>query len=197
MFGERLVDRTDEIEDRFQRIQDYLARRCGGRHRTRSRSACEGGVREDRDALDAMIDGEIAAIRRGRSDHDPLRHPRRAGARGDLTDAEIRDQVKTLIGAGYDSTSSSLAWMIWEASLSPGLWERMRAEADVVLDRPLDEVSLPSLDLAGRVVHETLRLHPASGVAPRVTAVDIDVGGVDDPPRDARDVVAVPRRAGP
>ena len=32
----------------------------------------------------------------------------------DLTDEEIRDQVKSLIGAGYNTTASSLAWMLWE-----------------------------------------------------------------------------------
>jgi cytochrome P450 len=177
LFGERLTDRTDEIEARFQRIQDYLSAPLWRQAPHPFPFGSRAGVREDREALDAMLDREIAQIRRG-DDHDPFDILAALVGRGDLTDAEIRDQVKTLIGAGYDSTSSSLTWLIWEASLSPGLWERMRAEANVVLDRPLDEVSLPSLDLAGRVVHETLRLHPASGVAPRVTAVDIDVGGV-------------------
>lgn len=34
----------------------------------------------------------------------------------DLSGAEIRDQVKCLIGAGYDTTASSLAWLLWETS---------------------------------------------------------------------------------
>ena len=38
-----------------------------------------------------------------------------------LFDAEIRDQVVTLIGAGYDTTSASLAWMIWRSILEPGV----------------------------------------------------------------------------
>ncbi len=32
---------------------------------------------------------------------------------GTLTDEAIRDQVVTLIGAGYDTTSASLSWMLW------------------------------------------------------------------------------------
>ena len=49
---------------------------------------------------------------------------------GSLSDAEIRDQVRTLIGAGYDTTASALAWVMWCAALSPDAWLRLRTEAD-------------------------------------------------------------------
>jgi enediyne biosynthesis protein E7 len=100
--------------------------------------------------------------------------------RGDLTDEEIRDQVKTLIGAGYDTTASSLAWLVWEASLADGVWGRLREEAAGAF-RDDRDVSLASLELAGRVVRETLRLHPGSGIAPRITASRIELEGVSIP----------------
>ena len=138
LFGERLTGRTGEIEARFQRIQDYLSAPLwrqaphplpiGKRH----------GVRQDREALDAILDEEIAAARSsaGQAEHDPHDILAALVGRGELSDPEIRDQVKTLIGAGYDTTSSTLAWLLWEATLHPDLWTRLRKEADIVLAAP-------------------------------------------------------------
>ena len=48
----------------------------------------------------------------------------------------------TLIGAGYDTTAASLAWMLWRAALEPGIWARLRTEADAVLGRHDSEHNL-------------------------------------------------------
>jgi cytochrome P450 len=86
------------------------------------------------------------------------------------------------MGAGYDTTAASLAWALWCTSLTPGLWDRLRAEADEVLgplDAPThpDEHTLARLDLAARTMRETLRLHPAGVISPREAARDVVVGG--------------------
>jgi len=106
---------------------------------------------------------------------------------GVLSDAEIRDQVVTLIGAGYDTTAASLAWMLWRSALTPGVWQRLRSEADSVLG-PLDEGTaaadadtLARLVFANRVMRETLRLHPAGVISPREAAIDLVVGGHEVP----------------
>ncbi len=132
--------------------------------------------------LDEIIDAEIAD-RRANPSGDPLDILETLVADGTLDDAEIRDQVATLIGAGYDTTSASLAWMLIRATLVPGLWDRLRAEADRVLGPPATTVATPDastladLDLANRVIRETLRLHPAGVLSPREAAVDVTVGG--------------------
>jgi cytochrome P450 len=138
-------------------------------------------VRADRRGLDRIIDAEIAD-RRANPTGDPLDVLGVLVAEATLTDAEIRDQVVTLIGAGYDTTSATLAWMLWCSTLTPGLWARLRAEADEVLgppggSPPPDEQTLAGLELADRVMRETTRLHPAGVVAPREAAVDVVVGG--------------------
>ena len=138
-------------------------------------------MRADLQALDVIIDEEIA-YRRANPTGDPLDILETLVADGSLNDAEIRDQVATLIGAGYDTTSASLAWMLIRATIVPGLWERLRAEADRVLDRrPLDgdagRGTLAQLDLANRVMRETVRLHPAGVLSPREAATDVTVGG--------------------
>jgi cytochrome P450 len=77
--------------------------------------------------------------------------------------------------------------MLWRSALTPSLWDRLRAEADAVLgplgaDGPTaDDTSLARLELANRVMRETLRLHPAGAIAPREAATDVVIGGYDIP----------------
>ena len=179
LFGERMIERCDEIGELFQRPQDYLESSFVRQlphpfpHTARAR------VRADRIALDAIIDEEIAH-RRDHPTSDPLDILETLVADGSLSDAEIRDQVATLVGAGYDTTSASLAWMILCVSLVPGLWGRLRAEADDVFGSAAgtyDSSTLASLELADRVMREATRLHPAGVVSPREAAVDLTIGG--------------------
>ncbi len=181
LFGERLASRAAEIGDLFQRPQDYLESPAIRQLPHPFPGTRRSKVRADRLAIDAIIDGEIAHLRAHPSD-DPLDVLATLVADGTLTDAEIRDQVATLMGAGYDTTSASLAWMFWCTSLTPGLWGRLRDEADRVLgpvDGPSshDEHTLAALDLAERTMRETLRLHPAGVISPREAAQDVVVGG--------------------
>src|SRR5690606_31286214 len=106
-------------------------------------------VRADRRALDRIVDAEIAA-RRAHPAGDALDVLEALVADGSLDDGEIRDQVVTLIGAGYDTTSASLAWMLWCSTLRPGLWERLRAEADDVLG-PLGGEQVPDAAALARL----------------------------------------------
>lgn len=184
LFGERLVERTEEIDVRFARAQRYLSSPLYRQVPHPLPFTLRAGVRRDRAALDVLIDAAIADSR-----HDPP--PDGGDERGDVLDAlvhrsdlsaaEIRDQVKSLIGAGYDTTASSLAWILWEATTQPSLWSRIGEEADAVLKPPgagrlPDHESLVSLELANRVMRETLRVHPASGVGAREAATDVTVG---------------------
>jgi cytochrome P450 len=107
-------------------------------------------------------------------------------ADGDLSDSEIRDQVVSLMGAGFDTTAASFAWRLWCCTTTSGLWQRLRSEADEALgelseSQPADEHTLAALDLAGRCMRETLRLHPAGVVSPREAATGMTIGGFDIP----------------
>src|SRR5262245_27975399 len=110
--------RTAEIGELFQRPQAYLESPALQQFPHRLPYTRRARVREDRRRLDAIIDEEIAH----RSAHptgDPYDVLEALVDDGTLTDAEIRDQVVTLIGAGYDTTSASLAWMLWCAAREP------------------------------------------------------------------------------
>jgi cytochrome P450 len=181
LFGERMAARGPEIGSLFQRPQDYLESSAIRQLPHPFPGTKRARVRSDRKALDAIIDGEISA-RRTDPTGDPLDVLDVLVADGTLSDAEIRDQVVTLLGAGYDTTSASLAWMLWCVALSSGLWERLRSEADDVYGpigsaSHFDESTLARLDLANRTMRETTRLHPAGVISPREAALDLTVGG--------------------
>ena len=181
MFGQRLAARAAEIGELFERPQAYLESPAIRQFPHPFPATARSRVRADRRALDAIIDSEITTLRVQRST-DPLDVLAALVADGKLSDGEIRDQVVTLIGAGYDTTSASLSWMFWCISHEPGLWQRLRNEADEVFG-PLgpvpvaDAPTLARLDLADRVMRETTRLHPAGVLSPREAARDVTVGG--------------------
>ncbi len=47
-----------------------------------------------------------------------------------LSDLEIRDQVVSLIAAGYHTTSGALGWALRALLHEPGVWDKARAEVD-------------------------------------------------------------------
>ena len=180
-FGERLARRAAEFSDLFQRAQAFIEAPAIKQlphpfpHTARSR------VRADRRAIDHIIDEEVAD-RRANREGDPLDILEVIANDSTLSDAEIRDQVDTLIGAGYDTTASTLAWLLWRAATERGVWQQLRAEADLVFgptDAPIatpDETSFARLEYTQRVVHESLRLHPAGLIGARVAAADLQLG---------------------
>ncbi len=179
-FGPRLAARADEIGALMQRPQDFieapaleqLPRPWPGRR---------GKVRQDRRALDQIVDEEIALRR---TDPSAVRDDLLGALIADesLSIDEIHDQAATAIGAGFDTTSAALAWMLVRVGRSPDAWARLKAEADGVLGRPgsstpRDRSSLDDLTYSRNVVQESLRLHPAGLVAVRQAARDIVLGG--------------------
>ncbi len=181
-FGEQLAARADEIGALYERPQQFIEAPVVQQLPHPFPFTARSRVRADRRAIDVIIDAEIAQ-RRSHPNGDPFDVLEAIVVEGSLSDTEIRDQVRTLIGAGYDTTASALAWVLWCAALSPDAWQRLRTEADTVLgaldardtNEP-DHSTLSRLEYAQRVVHESLRLHPAGLVGARMAAGDVRLG---------------------
>ncbi|MFD8595729.1 cytochrome P450 [Kitasatospora sp. NPDC059646] len=99
------------------------------------------------------------------------------GAR--LTDAEVHDQVITLLAAGTETVAATLTWALWRISHHPAAAEQVRAElAEVLADgRAPGWQDLPRLGAVDRVVSETLRLHPPGWLFTRVTTAPTELAG--------------------
>ena len=136
--------------------------------------------------------------------HDEIARRRRTGERGEdilsllldaaddeghrLDDEHVRDQVMTLLFAGHDTTTSTIAFLFHELARHPAERDRLLAERDAVLgdrDPTFAELmggGLPRLDL---VLDETLRLFPAAWIGPRRSARPFEFAGHAGPRRRA------------
>ncbi len=145
-------------------------------------------MRRARQRLDSLIFEEIAARRRsGARGEDVLSlllDATDGEGGGHLSDRHVRDQVMTLLFAGHDTTTSTIAFLFHELDRNPHERALLEAERDAVLgDRHATAAelmggALPRLDLA---LDETLRLFPPAWIGPRRSVSAFDVAGVHVP----------------
>ncbi|MCS7477777.1 cytochrome P450 [Umezawaea endophytica] len=94
-------------------------------------------------------------------------------------DAEVFGNVLTMLLAGEDTTSSTLAWAVHHLAEHPEAQRRVAAEAEAVLDGPVDPAAVGRLTYARAVVDEAMRLNPVTPfliVQPNHD-VTVDTGG--------------------
>jgi cytochrome P450 len=139
-------------------------------------------LRRVRRTLDGIILGEIARRRRaGDAGEDILGLLLEAeDSEGErFTDEQVRDQILTLLFAGHDTTTSTVAFLFHELARSPEWADRIATERDAVAGEEDPDAAqlfgaMPQLDLA---VHETLRLYPPAWIGPRRSATEFEFGG--------------------
>ena len=92
-----------------------------------------------------------------------------------LPDSTLRDEVFTLLGAGYETTATALAWALELLLLHPG--EKARVERELAAGGGVAGAS-PVLDA---VIKESLRLRPVLPTVTRVASRGLRLGGQDLP----------------
>ena len=133
--------------------------------------------------LDTILFDEIAARRRG------------AGAGNDilsllidatdedgstLSDRQIRDEVMTLLFAGHDTTTSTVAFMFYELAHHPEVVQQLREEQERVLgDAPPTAAQLmgDAMPVLEMVTDETLRMYPPAWVGARRSIEPFEFAG--------------------
>ncbi|MFJ8045552.1 pentalenene oxygenase [Kitasatospora sp. NPDC096147] len=101
---------------------------------------------------------------------------------GRLTEAEVHDQVITVMAAGTETVAATLAWVFHRLSQHPAIAEELYREIDTVLaGRSAVWEDLPALALTDRVITETLRLHPPGWLFTRLTSAGTELAGVPLP----------------
>jgi cytochrome P450 len=84
-----------------------------------------------------------------------------------MTDAQLRDELVTLLVAGHETTATALSWALERLLRVPHAWQRLRAAEDDAY--------------AEAVAKETLRLRPVLSIVVRELAAPFEVAGRELP----------------
>lgn len=130
-----------------------------------------------------------------------IRDRRRTGHRGDdilsllldardeegkpMSDAELRDELVTLLVAGHETTATALAWAVRWTLATPGLLARVRKEIDDACAKHgltrLDPARAAELPLVDAIAREAMRLNPVIPLVGRVTEKPVRIANFDLP----------------
>ncbi|NUP11936.1 MAG: cytochrome P450 [Polyangiaceae bacterium] len=97
-----------------------------------------------------------------------------------LSDEEVRDELMTLMFAGHDTSTSTIAFMLYELARNPHVLARIVDEQDRVLrgnPPTADQIMKGELRELEQALAETLRLYPAAWIGPRRSVEAFTFGG--------------------
>ncbi len=136
-------------------------------------------ARNDPDELDGIVQRMIEEHRRAGDTGDLLSMLIEAQEDGTgMDDAQLRDEVMTLVIAGHETTAMNLTWTWYLLSQNPAVARRLREElARVLGGRAPTMDDLASLPYTRAVISESMRLFPPAWVIGRMTTEDIEIDG--------------------
>jgi cytochrome P450 len=108
-----------------------------------------------------MLYEQIAAVRAAPPSDDVLSmlvHARYDDGTG-MDDVSLRDNLRTLLFAGHDTTAIILSWALWFVHRNPAVLARLRSELDA-LGPDVEPDALSRISYLNAVVDETLRIRP-------------------------------------
>jgi len=99
-----------------------------------------------------------------------------------MTDAQLRDEVMTVLLAGHETTANALAWTLWLLSTHPQALAPVVAEIDAVVgDAAPSMAMLARLPQTAAALDEAMRLYPPVWLLGRMTERDTTLGGYHIP----------------
>ncbi|XP_049825855.1 probable cytochrome P450 6a20 [Aethina tumida] len=101
---------------------------------------------------------------------------------GAITFNELAAQAFVFFFAGYETSSTTMTFALYEIATNKDLQNKMRQEIREVLknhDGKLTYEAVKDMELMGRVVDETLRKYPAISMIPRECTKDYQIPGTD------------------
>ncbi len=181
--AERMQPLKDAIGDLFEPVGVLAVLRAVMSRPSRERPT--GAIGRALDRLDALI---YAEIERRRGERDLEQRPDILSllllARDEdgepMTDAELRDELVTLLLAGHETTATSVAWAVERLVRHPDKLARLMAEIDGVgtgADGGEGERGGGGGDeYMTAVVNETLRVRPVVPLVVRMLTQELQVG---------------------
>jgi cytochrome P450 len=111
--------------------------------------------------VDVLLYEQIAAVRAAPPGDDVLSmlvHTRYDDGTA-MDDVTLRDNLRTLLFAGHDTTAAILAWALWFVHRNPAVLGRLRDEIDA-LGPDIEPDVMIRLPYLSAVLDETLRMRP-------------------------------------
>ncbi|UQA57274.1 cytochrome P450 [Polyangium aurulentum] len=138
--------------------------------------------REGRERLRAIIDALIAGHRGAVDQREDLLSmllaAREEETGAGMSDAQIRDEITTMMLAGTETSASTIGWVCHLLAEHPDVQERLQREVDTVLDgRAAGVEDLSRLVFMRHVISEALRMYPPAWLISRRPLEDVDLGG--------------------
>lgn len=137
--------------------------------------------------FDATVYGEIKR-RRADMDNAPLDMlTMLLGARDKdtgeaMSDKQLRDEIVTLIIAGFDTTARTLTWTWLSLAQNPDVEARLHGEIETVLgDREPEYEDVAKLVYTGQILQESMRLFPPNAIIGREAIKSDEIGGYHIP----------------
>ncbi|GHJ35875.1 Epi-isozizaene 5-monooxygenase/(E)-beta-farnesene synthase [Streptomyces sp. TS71-3] len=95
-----------------------------------------------------------------------------------LGDREIHDHLVSLVVAGAENVSSTLAWTLCLLTEHPGRADRLAEEVNAVTGgRPVSFADVGALSFTRNVITEAMRIRPAPWILTRRTVAETELGG--------------------
>lgn len=135
--------------------------------------------------LDVLLADEIASRRGfgwpGRDDVLGMLIDARDESGRPLSDADLCDELMTLLVAGHETTATSLAWIFNRLLTHPDVLARLRAEITAAGGARVTPERVRELPYLDATIKETLRLNPVFAVVGRRLKGPTRIGGLDLP----------------
>jgi cytochrome P450 len=135
-----------------------------------------------RQTLDALVYRIIDEHRRGQAPEGDLLGMLMSatddGDGGGMTPKQLRDEVMTLVLAGFETTANALTWTLYLLAKHPEVAQKLEEEATRVLgDREATFEDVPRLEYTERVLQESMRLYPPAWCFERMAIESDEIGG--------------------
>ena len=182
-FGGHMSQRSDAIAEPLQTALSYAADRAMRPFRAPSwlPTPARWRARQGSRMLHELARDILAECRRDPDRDAPLVRALMAATDRDtgrpLADDVICNELMVFIGAGHDTTATTLAYSLWQLGRHRHLQDRVRAEVDALGHRTPTPDDVPALTYTAQVLHEALRLCPPAAGLAREAKCDIAVDG--------------------
>ncbi|KAK9235893.1 cytochrome P450 [Lipomyces kononenkoae] len=94
---------------------------------------------------------------------------------------EIENQIKTLLLAGHETTSSAVTWTLWALVQHPDIQEKLRQEVRTSFPGGIDDITsaeaIESVEYLTKVVRESLRVYAPAPFTVREAIEDVTIEG--------------------